>query len=200
VWYDDTMNRIFVVVGIIIIIAALTYGIFLMDTTNTVLTQKARIETNHGIIVIELYQSDAPKAVANFIKLAEEGFYNGVKFHRVIKDFMIQGGDPLTKDDTKISLWGTGGPGYQFEDELNPATKSYQDGYRRGVVAMANAGSNTNGSQFFIMHRDDPTLKHAYTIFGNVVEGMEVVDAIADSPVDTNNRPLAPAIIERIAL
>ena len=112
---------------------------------------------------------------------------------------MIQGGDPLTKDDTKALLWGTGGPGYQFEDELNTATKSYQDGYRRGVVAMANAGPNTNGSQFFIMHRDNP-LPHNYTIFGKVVEGIETVDAIANAPVDTNNRPTTPVVIKRITI
>ncbi|OGF74743.1 peptidylprolyl isomerase [Candidatus Giovannonibacteria bacterium RIFCSPHIGHO2_02_FULL_46_20] len=161
--------------------------------------QKARIETNNGTVVVELYSKDAPKTVANFIKLAQEGFYSGAKFHRVIKDFMIQGGDPLTKDDTKALLWGTGGPGYQFEDELNTATKSYQDGYRRGVVAMANAGPNTNGSQFFIMHRDNP-LPHNYTIFGKVVEGIETVDAIANAPVDTNNRPTTPVVIKRITI
>lgn len=208
------MKALLVIIGIIIV-AAVAYGVFLfvktptplpvdtniknMDTTNSLPSQRTRIETNYGTIVVELYSRDAPKAVANFIKLAEEGFYSGIKFHRVIKDFMIQGGDPLTKDDTKIPLWGTGGPGYQFEDELNPATKSYQDGYQRGVLAMANAGENTNGSQFFIMHRDVP-LEHKYTIFGKVIEGMEVVDVITSAPVGAQDRPLTAVIIERISI
>ena len=200
------MRALTIVVGVIIVGAA-AYGVFLLTKessempadVNMNILQKARIETNNGTVVVELYSKDAPKTVANFIKLAQEGFYSGAKFHRVIKDFMIQGGDPLTKDDTKALLWGTGGPGYQFEDELNTATKSYQDGYRRGVVAMANAGPNTNGSQFFIMHRDNP-LPHNYTIFGKVVEGIETVDAIANAPVDTNNRPTTPVVIKRITI
>ena len=200
------MRALTIVVGVIIVGAA-AYGVFLLTKdssempadVNMNILQKARIETNNGTVVVELYSKDAPKTVANFIKLAQEGFYSGAKFHRVIKDFMIQGGDPLTKDDTKALLWGTGGPGYQFEDELNTATKSYQDGYRRGVVAMANAGPNTNGSQFFIMDRDNP-LPHNYTIFGKVVEGIETVDAIANAPVDTNNRPTTPVVIKRITI
>src|SRR3989338_329964 len=200
------MRALTIVVGVIIVGAA-AYGVFLLTKdssempadVNMNILQKARIETNNGTVVVELYSKDAPKTVANFIKLAQEGFYSGAKFHRVIKDFMIQGGDPLTKDDTKALLWGTGGPGYQFEDELNTATKSYQDGYRRGVVAMANAGPNANGSQFFIMHRDNP-LPHNYTIFGKVVEGIETVDAIANAPVDTNNRPTTPVVIKRITI
>ena len=200
------MRALTIVVGVIIVGAA-AYGVFLLTKessempadVNMNILQKARIETNNGTVVVELYSKDAPKTVANFIKRAQEGFDSGAKFHRVIKDFMIQGGDPLTKDDTKALLWGTGGPGYQFEDELNTATKSYQDGYRRGVVAMANAGPNTNGSQFFIMHRDNP-LPHNYTIFGKVVEGIETVDAIANAPVDTNNRPTTPVVIKRITI
>lgn len=158
---------------------------------------QATIETDRGNIVIELYGNDAPKTVVNFTKLAREGFYNGTKFHRVISGFMIQGGDPLTKDDSQAALWGTGGPGYKFDDELNPATKSYQEEYERGVVAMANSGPNTNGSQFFIMHKDTP-LPHAYTIFGKVISGIEVVDSIASSPTDQNDRPKAPIAIKSI--
>ncbi|MEK9175535.1 MAG: peptidylprolyl isomerase [Patescibacteria group bacterium] len=157
------------------------------------------IETNRGNITIELYKDDAPKTVENFVKLANEKFYDGIKFHRVIKGFMIQGGDPLTKDDSQINRWGTGGPGYQFADELNPATKSFQAGYKRGVVAMANAGPNTNGSQFFIMHTDYP-LPNNYTIFGKVVSGIETVDAIANSPTDQNDRSKSPIVITRVTI
>jgi cyclophilin family peptidyl-prolyl cis-trans isomerase len=149
------------------------------------------IETNKGTIVFETYDTDAPLAAANFVKLAQKGFYNGVIFHRVIKDFMIQGGDPTGT--------GRGGPGYTFADELSPNTVSAKQGYVRGVVAMANAGPNTNGSQFFIMHQDYP-LPHDYTIFGKVLSGMDVVDAIANSPVDGNKKPLQAVIMKSVTV
>jgi len=148
-----------------------------------------KIQTNKGDISIELFKDDAPKTVENFLALAKKGFYDGVIFHRVISGFMIQGGDPTGT--------GSGGPDYQFADELNPETPSYQRGYVRGMVAMANAGPNTNGSQFFILHQDYP-LPHAYTIFGRVTSGMEVVDAIAQSPVDGFDRPLKDVIMNKV--
>jgi cyclophilin family peptidyl-prolyl cis-trans isomerase len=147
------------------------------------------IETNMGKIVFETYNNDAPKTVENFITLANKGFYNGVIFHRVIKNFMIQGGDPTGT--------GRGDPGYKFADELNPNTESYKAGYKRGVVAMANSGPNTNGSQFFIMHSDYP-LPNSYTIFGKVVSGMETVDAIANVKTDSNDKPLSPVTIQKV--
>ena len=152
-------------------------------------THMITIKTNFGDIQLETYDADAPKTVANFIALANKGFYDNLIFHRVIKEFMIQGGDPTGN--------GTGGPGYQFEDELNPQTESYKDGYVKGVVAMANAGPNTNGSQFFIMLENYP-LPNNYTIFGKVVNGQEVVDKIGDVKTDSNNRPLSPAIMEKV--
>lgn len=151
----------------------------------------ATIVTNKGTIVIELFQNDAPKTVENFITLAEKNFYDGVIFHRVIENFMIQGGDPTGT--------GRGGPGYKFEDELNPETESYKRGYVRGTVAMANAGPNTNGSQFFIMHKDYG-LPHAYTIFGRVISGQEVVDAIATSDTDSSDRPLSEIKMESVTI
>ncbi len=150
---------------------------------------KITIETNKGKIVFETYNNDAPKASQNFIDLANKGFYNGVIFHRVIKGFMIQGGDPTGT--------GRGGPGYTFADELNPDTQSYKNGYKRGVVAMANAGPNTNGSQFFIMHADYP-LPNNYTIFGRVLEGMEVVDAIANTKVGAEDKPLENIVMNKV--
>lgn len=152
---------------------------------------QVKIETNKGEIVIELYENDAPNTVANFIKLASEGFYNGVIFHRVISGFMIQGGDPTGT--------GSGGPGYKFADELDPNTESAKAGYKRGAVAMANAGPNTNGSQFFIMHADYP-LPHNYTIFGKVVSGMEVVDAIASTETGTNDRPIEEVKMTKVSV
>ena len=152
---------------------------------------KITIETNKGKIVFETYPADAPKAVENFVTLANKGFYNGVIFHRVISGFMIQGGDPTGT--------GRGGPGYRFEDELNPNTPSYKAGYTRGVVAMANAGPDTNGSQFFIMHQDYP-LPHNYTIFGKVTEGMDVVDAIATSKRNSADRPLEDIVMKSVTV
>lgn len=153
--------------------------------------------TNHGEIVFELYDKDAPKTTANFVTLANKGFYNGMTFHRVIKDFMIQGGDPFCTNNQGVC--GTGGPGYKFDDELDPNTPSAKAGYGRGVVAMANSGPNTNGSQFFIMHQANP-LPHAYTIFGKVVSGQEVVDEIANVPVGAGDRPITPVIIEKVVV
>ena len=149
------------------------------------------IKTRLGDIQFETYDSDAPKTVENFITLANKGFYNGTIFHRVIKDFMIQGGDPTGT--------GTGGPGYQFADELNPATPSYQAGYQKGVVAMANAGPDTNGSQFFIMLADTP-LPHNYTIFGKVVKGQDVVDAIGAAPTGAGDRPVNPVQMDSVTV
>lgn len=149
------------------------------------------ISTNYGDIQFETYDADAPKTVENFITLANKGFYNGLTFHRVIKGFMIQGGDPNGN--------GTGGPGYQFADELNPSAEAYKNGYKRGVVAMANAGPNTNGSQFFIMHQDYP-LPNNYTIFGHVVVGQDVVDKIASVPTGSNDKPLTPVTMEKVTV
>ncbi len=152
-------------------------------------SKKAVIETSYGNIEFVLYEKDAPKTVENFIKLADKGFYNGIIFHRVIKGFMIQGGDPTGT--------GMGGPGYQFADELNPSAPSYQEGYKKGVVAMANAGSNTNGSQFFIMLADTP-LPHNYTIFGKVISGQDVVDKIGNDKTGANDRPINPIKMDKV--
>lgn len=157
--------------------------------SQTTTMPKVTIQTNKGDIEIELFSNDAPKAAENFITLAKKNFYDGVIFHRVIKGFMIQGGDPTGT--------GRGGPGYTFPDELNPATDSYKTGYVRGTVAMANAGPNTNGSQFFIMHTDYP-LPHNYTIFGRVTKGLEVVDMIANSPTGMDDRPQQDIVMQKV--
>lgn len=149
------------------------------------------IETNYGKIVFETYNNDAPKTVLNFITLADKGFYDNVIFHRVIKGFMIQGGDPTGT--------GTGGPGYKFEDELNPNTQSYKNGYKKGVVAMANSGPNTNGSQFFIMLEDN-ALPNLYTIFGRVVSGQDVVDTIGSVKTDGSDKPLEKVVIKKVTV
>lgn len=153
---------------------------------------KVTVETNYGTIVFETYDADAPNTVQNFLTLAGKKFYDGLTFHRVIPGFMIQGGDP--KGD------GTGGPGYQFADELNPATASYQVGYKKGVVAMANSGPNTNGSQFFIMTADY-SLPNQYSIFGKVISGQDVVDQIANVKADpTSNKPITPVVMKKVTV
>ena len=146
----------------------------------------ATLHTNHGDISIAFDAQQSPLTVNNFVFLARDGFYDGVIFHRVIKGFMIQGGDPTGT--------GMGGPGYRFRDELEGPGS-----YSRGTVAMANAGPNTNGSQFFIMHTDYG-LPHNYSIFGQVTEGLDVVDAIANTPTGAQDRPHEDCVIESVTI
>jgi cyclophilin family peptidyl-prolyl cis-trans isomerase len=145
----------------------------------------ATLQTNRGAIDVELFDDDAPKTVENFLKLSRDGFYDGVIFHRVIPDFMIQGGDPTGT--------GTGGPGYAFEDEFN------EHKVERGALAMANAGPNTNGSQFFIVTTQAaPWLDGKHTVFGRVTDGMDVVDTISEVDTDPNDKPREPVTIEHV--
>jgi cyclophilin family peptidyl-prolyl cis-trans isomerase len=148
---------------------------------------KATLHTSEGAIELELYPDAAPKTVENFEKLSRDGFYEGVIFHRVIPDFMIQGGDPTGT--------GTGGPGYEFEDEFN------EHRVTRGALAMANAGPNTNGSQFFIVTAEEASwLDGKHTVFGRVTAGMDVVDRISQAERDANDRPRKPVTIDRVEL
>ena len=149
---------------------------------------RATIETTKGIIVIELYKDEAPKTVDNFVKLAKQGFYNGLLFHRVIPNFMIQTGDPAGT--------GKGGPGYTFEDEISP--NLHHDG--PGVVSMANRGPDTNGSQFFITLAATPWLDGKHTIFGRVINGQRVVEDIGAGPRDPNDRPLTNVFMKQVTI
>lgn len=164
------------------------------DQNNNKKAMQAVLHTSKGDITIE-FSTSTPKTVENFTKLAKEGFYDGVKFHRVIKGFMSQGGDPLSRDDSKEALWGTGGPGYAFADEITPSNKN--DKY---TISMANAGPNTNGSQFFINATNNNFLDTKHTVFGKVVAGMDVVDAINKVATDASDRPLEPVVIKSITL
>jgi peptidyl-prolyl cis-trans isomerase B (cyclophilin B) len=147
----------------------------------------ATLQTNQGAIELELFSGEAPKTVDNFVKLARDGFYDGVIFHRVIPDFMIQGGDPTGT--------GSGGPGYQFEDEFNDHK------VERSALAMANAGPNTNGSQFFIVTADAcPWLDGKHTVFGRVTNGMDVVDTISELPTDSRDKPRDDVVIESVSI
>ena len=161
--------------------------------------QHAVIETSSGPIELELLASDAPKAVENFRLLAEHGYYDGLTFHRIVKGFMIQGGDPSGDGTGGESAWGG-----TFADEINRDSQLYRDGYRRGIVAMANAGPNTNGSQFFIMHADYP-LPPNYVIFARVTSGLAAVDAIAETPVTRGgggepSSPITPPVIKKVTI
>lgn len=153
---------------------------------------RVSIATSKGEIVVELFSPDAPKTVENFIKLSTSGFYDGTKFHRVIKDFMIQGGDPLSKSNDS-ARWGTGGPGYAFADEFN----SHQ--LVRGSLAMANSGPDTNGSQFFIVTAEaTPWLDGKHTNFGRVVSGMAVVESIEAAATGASDRPQQDIVVEKV--
>ncbi len=156
---------------------------------------QAIIKTSLGDIKVKFYNNDSPLTVNNFLNLAQNDFYNKTKFHRIISDFMIQGGDPISKDDSKKALWGTGGPDYRFRDEFNSHPLV------RGSLAMANAGPNTNGSQFFIVTKDaTPWLDGKHTNFGEIVSGMDVVSKIEASKTDATDKPLKDIIINSIEL
>jgi len=172
----------------------------LLEACNTGGNMKATIETTKGAIEVELYNSDAPKTVANFVGLAEQKYFDGVKFHRIAKGFVLQGGDSTGTGRGGRSIYGK-----DFEDELNPATPSYQAGYLRGVLAMANRGPNTNTSQFFIVLKDAPWLPKSYTIFGMVTKGMEVVDSLAAVDIipqmgPTDGRPATDITMSRVTI
>ena len=187
--------KILIAVGIILILIVGGYLLLTMDKTsdNVIsLNPIAVVETNKGNFEFELYQDDAPNTVANFIKLTNQKFYDNLIFHRVVSGFVIQGGDPNGN--------GTGGPGYSFADELNPSAKSYQEGYVKGAVAMANSGPNTNGSQWFVTLADLPQLPKNYSIFGRVVSGQDVVDAIGLVAVNESDSPISPVEIKRITI
>ena len=159
----------------------------------------AVIETSSGAIEIEFFETDAPKAVENFRLLAEHGYYDGLIFHRVLKGFMLQGGDPLGNGKGGQSAWGG-----SFPDEIAPDSELYKNGYRRGIVAMANSGRDTNGSQFFIMHDNYP-LQPDYVIFGKVTAGLDVVDAIANTPTTMGedgdmSQPVTRQVIKKVTI
>lgn len=165
------------------------------NTNNGQISGKVTLKTNAGDIKLQLFPTEAPKTVENFINLASSGFYNGTKFHRIIKDFMIQGGDPLSKDNSQKSKWGTGGPGYSFEDEFSEKLSNVP-----GTISMANSGPNTNGSQFFINVAQNTFLDGKHSVFGQVIEGGEVVMGISGVETDANDAPLQDIIIQEIII
>jgi cyclophilin family peptidyl-prolyl cis-trans isomerase len=168
------------------------------------------IETSMGTIEVEFFKNDAPKTVENFVRLAaEKKYFDGMRVHRVSKNFVIQTGDDKSKDPKKMDEWGTGGKsiwGKEFNDELNPNAPSFKEGYKKGVLAMANRGPNTNTSQFFIMLKDNLGLPKNYTIFGRVIKGQDVVDAIGQVEIipgqmgPTDGRPKTDVLIKKVTI
>ena len=191
--------------SILIILIFGSYFLFVQDkgeesTDNSIVTLPntnmiATMQTNLGEIKLELFSSDAPKTVENFIKLVNAGFYDGTKFHRVIKEFMIQGGDPLSKDNSQKDRWGTGGPGYTFSDEIHSNNRNIT-----GMISMANAGPDTNGSQFFINTADNNHLDAKHTVFGKVTAGIDVVRSIENVATEGLGRPVDDVVIENIEI
>ncbi len=184
---------------LIIIIFGFSQFIGCQSDTTKGKTVNILIETAKGNIEMELFESDAPKTVANFVGLAEQGYYNGSIFHRISKGFVIQGGDSTGTGRGGRSIYGK-----EFEDELNPSAPSYKEGYKRGTVAMANRGPNTNTSQFFIMLNDIP-MPNNYTIFGRVTKGMDVVDSIAAVEIipqmgPTDGKPKVDVIMKMVTI
>lgn len=175
--------------------AASSHQVTNVTNNNSQRYMQATIHTNLGDITIEFFDMDAPNTVANFTKLAGSGFYDGTKFHRIIEGFMIQGGDPLTKYEREQARWGTGGPGYQFADEIHANNKNVV-----GTISMANAGPNTNGSQFFINVADNNFLDSKHTVFGKVVAGMDVVQKLQTVETGEADRPLSPVTITGVTL
>lgn len=155
----------------------------------------AVFETSMGTFKVELFTQDMPITTQNFMDLVEKGFYDNTKFHRVIEGFMIQGGDPLSKDDSMKARWGTGGPGYKIKDEFAKELSNI-----RGTIAMANAGPNTGGSQFFISVVDNTFLDGKHPVFGKIVEGMEVVDEIVAVEIDRQDKPVKDVVVEKISI
>jgi cyclophilin family peptidyl-prolyl cis-trans isomerase len=199
--------------GFMLLVAAITLQVFGQANekkgTNAAASHKAKqgkehrmiasIVTDFGTIEMELYEKDAPKTVANFAGLAKEGYYNGIIFHRVVPGFVIQGGDSTGTGSGGRSIYG-----HEFDDELNPETKSYQEGYKRGILAMANHGPNTNSSQFFILLADQAWMPKKYTIFGKVIKGMDVVDKIAAVELvprgARDGRPKVPVVMKKVTI
>jgi peptidyl-prolyl cis-trans isomerase B (cyclophilin B) len=164
-----------------------------MDLANTY--NHAVLKTSMGDIKVEFYNDLSPKTVNNFLNLAQNDFYDNTKFHRIIEDFMIQGGDPLSKEGDKKNQWGTGGPGYTFEDEINDQKLV------KGSLAMANSGPDTNGSQFFIVTKEAaPWLDGKHTNFGEVVEGMDVVEEIGQVETDGSDRPVEDVVVQDVEI
>lgn len=208
----EKLGRTLIAVGIVVLIIA---GIVIfggnknqqnesaedtVQTTNQLDNQEntmttVTLQTTQGAITLELFDELAPKTVENFTKLASEGFYDGVRFHRVIPNFMIQSGDPLSKDLDMQQAWGTGGPGYTFADEIHAENKNVV-----GTISMANAGPNTNGSQFFINVADNNFLDTKHTVFGRVTSGLDVVQAISETPTEGPDRPIDEVVITSVTV
>ena len=186
-------KRNLIIMAGVIFVALILMFIF---PANKITMEEAIIKTNKGDIKIALHHDKTPVTVENFVKLAQEGEYNNIKFHRVIEDFMIQTGDPLSKDPSKQDSWGTGGPGYEIEDEFSPELKHD----KKGLLSMANSGPNTGGSQFFITLVPTLHLDNKHAIFGHLTAGEDILDKIGNTQTDSQDKPLEDMIITKITI
>lgn len=184
------MKKQIAIIISIIILAAVLIILNMTSKPNHI----AVFETNQGTFKVELFEDKAPITSGNFIKLAEQGFYDGTRFHRIIANFMIQGGDPLSKNVSQKARWGTGGPGYYIKDEFTGGSNI------KGTIAMANSGPNTGGSQFFINVADNTFLDGKHPVFGEVIEGYDVVEKISKIKTDANDAPVSDVIISSITI
>lgn len=191
-----SMQKILLIISVLLLTGSIVYYYTSSEKEEEqIAMNRAILETNQGNITIELLPDKAPNTVDNFVRLANEGFYDGTRFHRVIEDFMVQGGDPLSKSKDNMGRWGTGGPGYTFDDEENDVQMV------QGVLAMANSGPNTNGSQFFIITAEEtPWLQGRHTAFGRVTEGMDVVMAIQSMDTGPNDIPEEDVILQKVTI
>jgi len=179
-----------------VFIALLTLFLLLIVGCGHMGNTNIRITTNLGVMEFKLYDDLVPETTKNFAKLSKEGFYDGMRFHRVIKDFMVQGGDPLSKDVNKEGSWGTGGPGYSIKDEFSPELRHS----KKGLLSMANSGPNTGGSQFFITLIPTPWLDDKHAIFGEITKGEDVLEKIGQVATDGGDKPLEEVLMEKVEI
>ena len=193
----NTKGIIGLVINIIAVALLFVFGLKkeqpVISSMNT--THQITMSTSAGDIVIDMYGEATPKTVENFVTLASEGFYDGTRFHRIIENFMVQGGDPLSKDLESKNMWGTGGPGYQFEDEFVSELSNVA-----GTISMANSGPGTNGSQFFLNVADNTFLDGKHTVFGVVSEGYDIVEALSQVATDGGDKPLEDVILNSVTV
>lgn len=191
------MKQLYIIGIIIAVVLLVVLGLnkLNMDTPTASGNTTVVMQTSMGDITIELFTKDMPVTAGNFLELVQKDYYDGVKFHRVIPGFMVQGGDPLTKDDALVARWGTGGPGYTIPDEFGPRYSN-----ERGTISMANAGPNTGGSQFFLNTVNNTFLDGKHPVFGRITGGLEVVDAISNVPRNQRDVPTTPVVIQDVVV
>jgi|SRR3989338_4253200 len=189
----DKISRKISLTLLILIVLAITLSLF--SCSITTMNRTATFETNQGTFTLELFEDKSPITTQNFIDLAQKGFFDGTRFHRIIANFMLQGGDPLSKDESKRGYWGTGGPGYKIKDEFGQGLSN-----TRGTISMANSGPNTGGSQFFINTVDNTYLDGKHPVFGKVISGMDIIDKIGKVKTNMGDQPKDDVVVIKVTI